>query len=397
MTDEKRLPFMKMYWTDWRSDPALKMCSLAARGLWADMLGLMHEAEPYGHLLVKGRPLNAKQLGSLVGATERKVRDLLEELQQNDVFSVNAEGVIFSRRMIRDHERSARSKEAGALGGNPKIARGTVDKANRINRFNRHASPGKTRRIFERSGGKCVWCGITLQTTTAGPDFFQVDHVVAIKDGGTNDEQNLVAACAKCNHDRAKVESANRQTSAENMQTSTNPSTNPKTNPNSNPSTNTQSPESRVQSSSKGDDDPRPKANPTSDLERLAGILKLDHSAFHRHPKFARFPAYMADWITDGCDPALDIWPTITKLAKRTSSITSPAFFDTAIREARDLRLASKPLDRNLWQKRLEGFVKRGNWDLAEWGPKPNEAGCKAPADLVAKIVNGAGTQEANH
>lgn len=142
---------------------------------------------------------------------------------------------------------------------------------------------------------------------------------------------------------------------------------------------------------------PKPTDPQKTDLERLAEILKLDHSAFYRHPKFAKFPAYMADWIADGCDPALDVWPTIVKLAKRTSSITSPAFFDTAIREARDLRLASKPLDRNLWQKRLEGFVKRGNWDLAEWGPKPNEAGCKAPADLVAKIVNGAGTQEANH
>ena len=132
-----------------------------------------------------------------------------------------------------------------------------------------------------------------------------------------------------------------------------------------------------------------------SDLERLAEILKLDHSAFHRHPKFAKFPGYMADWVADGCDPAADIWPTITKLAKRTGSITSPAFFDTAVREARDLRLASKPLDRNLWQKRLEGFVKWENWDSGEWGPKPNERGCKAPADLVAQIVNGAITQEA--
>lgn len=37
-------PWLKFYPTDWRSDPALKMCSLAARGLWIEMIALMHEA-----------------------------------------------------------------------------------------------------------------------------------------------------------------------------------------------------------------------------------------------------------------------------------------------------------------------------------------------------------------
>ena len=36
-------PWMKWYPADWRSDPGLRMCSFAARGLWADLLALMHE------------------------------------------------------------------------------------------------------------------------------------------------------------------------------------------------------------------------------------------------------------------------------------------------------------------------------------------------------------------
>jgi hypothetical protein len=49
-------PWMKFYPADWRSDPMLRLCSLAARGLWAEMICLMHEAEPYGSLLVNGNP-----------------------------------------------------------------------------------------------------------------------------------------------------------------------------------------------------------------------------------------------------------------------------------------------------------------------------------------------------
>ncbi|PJX23863.1 hypothetical protein CAP48_12370 [Advenella sp. S44] len=34
-----------------------KSCSLAARGLWHEMMCLMHESEPYGHMAVNGKPM----------------------------------------------------------------------------------------------------------------------------------------------------------------------------------------------------------------------------------------------------------------------------------------------------------------------------------------------------
>jgi len=49
-------PWLKFFPSDWRADPALRMCSLAARGLWIEMLCLMHEARPHGSLLVNGKP-----------------------------------------------------------------------------------------------------------------------------------------------------------------------------------------------------------------------------------------------------------------------------------------------------------------------------------------------------
>lgn len=114
-------PWLKMYTSDWRSDPKLRSCSLAARGLWIEMIAIMHEAEPYGHLVIAGRPVSDKALCALVGATPRATAGALAELRAAEVFSVSETGAIFSRRMVRDHEKSLRDKENGSRGGNPTL------------------------------------------------------------------------------------------------------------------------------------------------------------------------------------------------------------------------------------------------------------------------------------
>ena len=116
-------PWLKFYPSDWRSDPKLRMCSLAARGLWIEMLALMHEANPRGHLLVNGIAPNAQQLSVLVGSLA-DVSELLTELESVDVFSRTESGVIYSRRMTRDEAKSAEAKANGALGGNPTLKPG---------------------------------------------------------------------------------------------------------------------------------------------------------------------------------------------------------------------------------------------------------------------------------
>lgn len=106
-------PAFQFYPSDWRNDPGLRLCSAAARGLWVDMLCLMHEGEPYGHLTILGRQMTAESLGKLVGESTASVKKWLAELEANDVFSRDDQGVIFSRRMIRDEA----VREARATGG----------------------------------------------------------------------------------------------------------------------------------------------------------------------------------------------------------------------------------------------------------------------------------------
>jgi uncharacterized phage protein (TIGR02220 family) len=112
-------PSFQFYPGDWLRSTDLRSCSLAAKGLWADMLCLMHEGAPYGYLKVNNKVILPSNLARMVGATLQEVEGLLEELETAGVFSRDEDGCIFSRRMVKD-ERVRNSRAAGGKkGGNP--------------------------------------------------------------------------------------------------------------------------------------------------------------------------------------------------------------------------------------------------------------------------------------
>lgn len=134
---EKRKPWLKWFTRDWRSNAKLRLCGFAARGLWADLISIMGEADPRGFLLVDGAPPTAEDLVSLLGGSEREIAKLMEELRSRRVYSVTGqpmpddvamlipggmpEGVILSRRMVRDEAKALADKVNGILGGNPHL------------------------------------------------------------------------------------------------------------------------------------------------------------------------------------------------------------------------------------------------------------------------------------
>lgn len=149
---------MKFFPADWRSDPALRICSVAARGLWIDMLCIMHEAEPYGYLNVKGVPLDVRALARMVGLGLQECRKLLKELEKNGVFSCEFseknEPIIFSRRMVADHAKALKDKENGRGGGNPALTKGVnpPDKAHKPEA--RIQSPESSPSVEDRAAAK---------------------------------------------------------------------------------------------------------------------------------------------------------------------------------------------------------------------------------------------------
>lgn len=116
-----RYPWFKFYPSDWRAEPSLRMVSLEARGFWIECLCLMHEAEPYGHLIVRGVPVEVPALAAIVGASEQVVRSCLHELEEAGALSRSKDGVITSRRMVRDAKNRERAKIHGKKGGNPAL------------------------------------------------------------------------------------------------------------------------------------------------------------------------------------------------------------------------------------------------------------------------------------
>lgn len=117
----KQLLWLKFYPKDWNGDHNLRACSLAARGLLASFLEPMHTAEPYGHLLLRGKKPDYAELATLASCKLREVKYGIEELVNKGVLSVRPDGILYSRRMVRDAERAQKRSKDGKNGGNPAL------------------------------------------------------------------------------------------------------------------------------------------------------------------------------------------------------------------------------------------------------------------------------------
>ena len=95
----------------WLQDRALRGCSPAARGIWMDVLCLMHTSPVYGKLLGPDRnPYTYTDLAAIMLVDRRTVKAMMEELLQRGVCDIDPQlGVPVSRRMRRDLALSASS------------------------------------------------------------------------------------------------------------------------------------------------------------------------------------------------------------------------------------------------------------------------------------------------
>lgn len=114
-------PSFQFYPSDWLRDTALRSCSTGARGLWMDMICFMHEGTPYGHLKVGDKVILPSNLARMVGDSAEVVSDWLLELSQAGVYETTEDGVIYSKRMIRDENLRQIRAAGGSKGGNPAL------------------------------------------------------------------------------------------------------------------------------------------------------------------------------------------------------------------------------------------------------------------------------------
>jgi hypothetical protein len=86
-----------------------------------DMLCIAALHDPPGFIAINGNGIDVGTLARMVGASAQTVEPLIAELEGNGVFSRDRNGVIYSRRMVRDVKRLKTAQKHGRLGGNPTL------------------------------------------------------------------------------------------------------------------------------------------------------------------------------------------------------------------------------------------------------------------------------------
>jgi len=105
---------------DWLRESGLRMCGLAARGLWIELLCHMHKMEHRGELRLNGKALGKQEIAALVGSSESTVEAALKQLLDYGVAEKDDDGTIYSRRMVREEKQRLSKVEAGRKGGKKK-------------------------------------------------------------------------------------------------------------------------------------------------------------------------------------------------------------------------------------------------------------------------------------
>ncbi|CAI3960532.1 DUF1376 family (YdaU), partial [Commensalibacter communis] len=111
---ESGYKWSKFYWDDWANDGALQSCNLTAQGLWMHLLRVMFNNERQGYLQINNKAMSALQLSKLTGLDSRTIKKQLSILIENNVCSVDENGIVFSRRMVRESQSKNRKSNVSA-------------------------------------------------------------------------------------------------------------------------------------------------------------------------------------------------------------------------------------------------------------------------------------------
>jgi len=113
-----KLPFIQFFTGDWKKDPGIQALDYEARGVWFEMLIIMHESDSRGKLTLNGDKMPDEALARLLGLDEAKTKQILGKILSYGVASEEQDtGIIYCRRMLRDIDLRKKRAEAGSKGG----------------------------------------------------------------------------------------------------------------------------------------------------------------------------------------------------------------------------------------------------------------------------------------
>lgn len=109
--------YSKFFWQDWIGDDAVALCSMGARGTWMGLLAVAARSTTPGHVLLGGKKPSLPDLRQALRCpptfTDADLQAHLDELLSRGVYDTTRDGVIVSRRLVRDARRRQISTNGG--------------------------------------------------------------------------------------------------------------------------------------------------------------------------------------------------------------------------------------------------------------------------------------------
>lgn len=118
-----KLPSMQFYPGDWRKDPGVQALDYETRGIWLELILLMFESKERGKLTLNGKPMPDNAVASILGLSIQKWTESKSKLIDYGVASLDEDGAIICRRMLRDEENRKQRSIDGSTGGNPALTK----------------------------------------------------------------------------------------------------------------------------------------------------------------------------------------------------------------------------------------------------------------------------------
>lgn len=115
----QKAPSFQFYPNDWLTDLGLTFSSYETKGVWIDLLCLMHNSEPYGFLSIKGKLLDEKMIKKFINLSKSRFKIVWEELTELGMLKQDENGAFYNKRLVEDYELRAKRSVAGSQGGNP--------------------------------------------------------------------------------------------------------------------------------------------------------------------------------------------------------------------------------------------------------------------------------------
>lgn len=207
------------FWSDEKIGPLSPLTRLI-------FLGLVSQADDAGRLLDSPRLLN----GILFPYTDDDCVESLDELAEVGVIR---RGTTASGQPViqicgwNKHQRIEKPNMNAALGA---VAEESATRRRRI--------PDATKTaLIERAEGRCEECNVEVKLGKSNkydssPNLAEIDHIVALADGGTDEPENLRLLCLSCNRRKAgrDLSARNRRQVGDASATSNLPDQRPTTN-----------------------------------------------------------------------------------------------------------------------------------------------------------------------